>query len=237
MDYPIELKNDDRNKIENDRQTFVGQSQMVQVVGDVVGRGVASDLISQAKRYIAGINTIMDPIVAAAHDTHKKATTARSMLVSPYKSESDRLLKLLNAFDSEQMRIERERQQAEAARARAAIEENRLREAAAIEANAVAAESVGDIESAESLRNAADAIIDKPIAPVAIATPTQTMPKIHGQYSVPVWKFEIENPDAVPREFMTPDLKKIGDYVRYQKESAKIAGVKIWAETENRFRL
>lgn len=47
-----------------------------------------------------------------------------------------------------------------------------------------------------------------------------------------VWKFEIENPTKVPREFCTPDVIKIREYVRANKAAAAIPGVRTWEELE-----
>lgn len=45
------------------------------------------------------------------------------------------------------------------------------------------------------------------------------------------WRFEIVNPDALPREFLMPDDKKIGAIVRVSEGETNIPGVRVWLET------
>jgi hypothetical protein len=42
------------------------------------------------------------------------------------------------------------------------------------------------------------------------------------------WVFEVTDPDAVPREFLTPDLPLIGKTVKSLKGKVKIPGVRVW---------
>lgn len=43
-------------------------------------------------------------------------------------------------------------------------------------------------------------------------------------------RFEIEDEAAIPRMYLTPDLKKIGQMVRSSKGTLKIPGVRVWIE-------
>ena len=47
-----------------------------------------------------------------------------------------------------------------------------------------------------------------------------------------VWKFEITDAVQVPREFCSPDERKIREYVQREKEAASIPGVRIYEETQ-----
>ena len=47
-----------------------------------------------------------------------------------------------------------------------------------------------------------------------------------------VWKFEITDAVQVPREFCSPDERKIREYVQREKEAANISGVRIYEETQ-----
>jgi len=46
------------------------------------------------------------------------------------------------------------------------------------------------------------------------------------------WKFEITDAVQVPREFCSPDERKIREYVQREKEAASIPGVRIYEETQ-----
>lgn len=127
----------------------------------------------------------------------------------------------MTAYYEEQ---ERKRREAEEA-ARRAAEEEALAEAAKLE-------EAGDAEGAyEALAEAAET----PVAPVA---PAPSGP-VRGDYGgtssfTKTWKFEITDPEQVPREFCSPDEKLIREAVKNGTRS--IAGVNIYETTEVRTR-
>jgi len=67
------------------------------------------------------------------------------------------------------------------------------------------------------------------LAPVAIES---TVGNVHKSFSRAgkVWKFEIESAASIPREFCSPDERKIREYVNREKDAASITGVRIWEE-------
>lgn len=107
------------------------------------------------------------------------------------------------------------------------IEEDRLRaeqkkrEEDAKLAAAQAAEDSGEHDIAEQIMDAP--VMVAPVVLPPIATPA-------GISYRDVWKFEIVNPDLVPREYLTIDEKKIGGVVRALKGETKIQGVRIYSE-------
>lgn len=56
-------------------------------------------------------------------------------------------------------------------------------------------------------------------------------PEAKGTHTRDVILFEITDPSLVPREFCSPDEKKISAAIDNTGEHAKIAGVRIWKET------
>ena len=44
------------------------------------------------------------------------------------------------------------------------------------------------------------------------------------------WKFRVTSISAIPREYMMPDLVKIGGIVRTMKSGTRIAGIEVYAE-------
>lgn len=81
----------------------------------------------------------------------------------------------------------------------------------ALEAQAQAAES-GDMEAALSM-------------PV----PSGEAPKVDGLTFREHWQFEVQDPNAVPREFLKPDDEKIGRMVRAMRGETRIPGVRVWS--------
>lgn len=57
-----------------------------------------------------------------------------------------------------------------------------------------------------------------------------TMPETPGVSYRTVWKFEVENEDEIPRDYLTPDLVLIGKVVGNLKSKTKIPGIRVWAE-------
>lgn len=121
---------------------------------------------------------------------------------------------------AEERRVAQETAQAEA-------EERRLEEA-------VAAEAAGDTEKAEELLEApveAEPVPD----PIPVVVPTFIAPKVEGAGAmVTVWKFEITDANAIPREYLLVDESKIGKVVQALKEQTNIPGVRVYSELEAR---
>lgn len=107
-------------------------------------------------------------------------------------------------------------------------EEARLREIARKEEEerqlqaALAAEAEGQNEEAE-------AIISAPVQAAPIVVP-KTVPKVPGVNMRKEWKFRIINPALIPREYLIPDEKKIGQIVRALKEQTKIPGIEVYSD-------
>ncbi len=72
----------------------------------------------------------------------------------------------------------------------------------------------------------ADAVLEQPVE----VAPVQAAPveKPEGVSYRENWKFEIKSPDVLPREFLMPDEKKIGQVVKAMKGATKIPGVFVW---------
>lgn len=121
---------------------------------------------------------------------------------------------------------EYEREEAE--KARRLLEEKANREAAerkaALEAQALQQIDAGNEEVAERLIAKAESV---EAGPVFIQPQYQ---KVSGISMREVWKFEITNEAMLPREYLMPDLKKIGDVARAGKGVIPIPGVRIYAE-------
>ena len=112
-------------------------------------------------------------------------------------------------------------------RRRAAEEQRKLEEAARkerekLEARAAKAEASGKLTKAEDLAMQA-AMVHAPVVQA-------DAPKVSGISTRMLWKFDIEDEAAIPREFLMVDTKKIGRVVAAMREDAKIPGVRVYAE-------
>jgi hypothetical protein len=115
-----------------------------------------------------------------------------------------------------------EQERIRAVAARKATEEAREVEEEARLRDAVAAEAAGETAAAEE-------ILAAPVIAPVIAMPKMERPAPGVTFRT-VWKFRITDPTALPREYLMPDMEKIGGVVRALKADTKIAGVQVFSE-------
>jgi hypothetical protein len=178
--------------------------------------GDAATVLKGVKTLRKRVSEEFGPAVKAAHQAHKTMKALEQKFDLPLVACESRIKTTMAGWE----RAERERARAEEERLRAeaqrAEEDRRIKEAEALE-------SAGKSEAAEQLLNApvpATAVVVKP-----------SVPKVDGVSTRETWKFEIVNEDAIPREYMMPDEKKIGAHVRSMKRRANIPGVEPYPET------
>lgn len=158
-------------------------------------------------------------------------------------------------YQDEQAAIAREAQRkadAEAAAARRAAEEKaaaarakadadrraaeeadrKAREAKDAEARAAAEKEAARLrasaERADTRAGNADQVAQTTVAPMVVSAP----PKVTGINTKQVWKFAVENPALVPREYLSVDEAKIRGVVQSLKGAIEIPGVRIYAESQ-----
>lgn len=160
------------------------------------------------------IDETFDPVIGAAHKAHGAAIAAKKRHADPVDA-AERIVKRKIADYS---LAEESRRREEEARLQAAA---RVREEDARLAEAVLLEQAGESALAES-------VIAAPVvvAPVVLPPP----PKVHGVSTRTTWNFRIVNPAIIPRDFLTPDLGKIGGVVRALKGYANIPGVEAYED-------
>lgn len=128
------------------------------------------------------------------------------------------------ARQAEEARIQRELREKAEADAKAAADEQALRDAVELEA-------AGDTKGAE-------AVLNNPV-PMPVYVPPVVLQsekvKVAGVSSQQTWKFRITNVNEIPREYMMPDEKVIGQIGRALKEKAKIPGIEFYPDGGARF--
>jgi len=117
-------------------------------------------------------------------------------------------------FSDEQERLRRAEQ--------ARLEEQARKDREKLEAQAAKAAAAGKTERAEEIETRAAQVV----APVV----QREVPKVAGVAMREVWKFEVTDAAAVPRAYLVVDEKKIGGVVRAMKGDTTIPGVRVWAE-------
>lgn len=125
--------------------------------------------------------------------------------------------------EAERRAAEEARKAAEKAAAEGRAEEARKAAAAAAAAEArAAATEAKAAERVEAIETRAAAVV----APIISREP----PKVAGVATREVWKFQVENPALVPREYCVVDEAKIRKVVAALKGDTTIPGVRVYAE-------
>ncbi len=178
---------------------------------------MASDVLKAVKAQDKAIHEILDPKVDAAHKVHKAATAERTQYLEPLAFVEKTLKPLMSNYITKQEEIRR-------AAERKLLEEK-------LEADRKAAQ-----EKAEKEALLKDLGMDQEAEAVALA------PVVVQEYVAPpkvetngisyreVWKFEITDLAALPREYMVPDETKIRGVVTSMKKDASIPGVRVYSE-------
>jgi chromosome segregation ATPase len=212
--------------------------------------GLAARWLQSVKGLLSKIEDartrVTRPLLEAQREVNAQAKEAAQPLL-----DAERQLKTaLVAFQNEQERLRREEQalvEAEARRERERIEaqaretERKAREKAAADRRAAdAAAAIGRVAEAAKLAARADATesraadkaaaLDDRAAAVVAPIIQREAPKVDGISTREVWKFEIVDPAQVPRDYLTPDLDRIGKVVKALKADCRIAGVRVYSE-------
>jgi hypothetical protein len=177
---------------------------------------LGKELASGAKR----IKEFFQPMKRAADEAKAAILAQEQKSLAPLEQAKAYLSGQVTAYRVEQDRIATAKRQEEEERERARIAENRRLEAAA-------ATAAGKPKLAAAITAAP---IDTPKVDIQSATP-----QVSGIRRTKVWGFTIVDHTLIPREFLTPDLKKIGEYAREQKEAAAIPGVEFKGEDRTHF--
>ena len=157
--------------------------------------------------------------------------------------EPDKIVRgKLSRWEEEKRRIqaEAERRAREAAQREAAELRRQAQEKAQQEAEerrlaeAVAAEESGETAYAEALIETPVEVAPVP-EPTPVVVPTFTAPKVEGAGAmVTVWRFEIVDAAAIPREYLSVNETAIGKVVQALKGETKIPGVRVYSSLEAR---
>jgi uncharacterized membrane protein YqiK len=205
----------------------------------------------EAKKIVKGLDAKRKDVTAEASDFVKSVNGFVKMFTDSLDTVEKTLKKKIGDY---QYKVELERREQER-KAREATEalQRKLREEAE-EANRKAREEAARIaEEAARARAASQAEIDAARkkaeeeakrneieAPTVMAPVIPEVQKVThtetgtSSYQVKSWKAEIINEAEVPREYCSPDMRKINDAVKMGAREVK--GVRIYEETSTRFR-
>jgi hypothetical protein len=180
---------------------------------------LAIDIGKQIKQRIKAVTEFFAPMKRKANEAKQAILDAENSAITPLEEAAAYLNRQATAYRLEEERkanqVREEAQEAE-----------RKRIAATRAAEATQAREQGKSKLAAAIEAAP---IDVPAVELP---PSRSLPTVSGTRKQTYWKFEITDPGLVPREYCCPDEKKIGEFVREQKEDAvgKIPGVKAYPD-------
>jgi len=161
----------------------------------------------------------VEETVKAAHAAWKAAVSHRDSILKPLEKLEAVVKDAVKRYDEEQ---ERKRKEEEAAIQGKLNEEREsiLRKLEIAKRADTRAALAAKLETLDAIE---------------VSVPSR-VEKTEGEYTVEVWKWEVVDAAAIPREYLVPDEKRIAGVVRVMKGETRIPGVKVWSEKETRIR-
>ncbi len=212
------------SEVETKALSIVDQAKAV-VVRDPETYTAAGILWKQIKDMMKEVADTFDPIIDAAHKSHKKALEQKAKFYTPLETAYKSVKKLMSDYDLEQERIRQAEQRRLEEIARKEEEERRLMEAIAAEEELRARGATKEEASQE-----AAAIMEEPVS-IAPITLQKTTPKLEGGpvYRT-IWKARIIDERKIPRQYLIPDMVKINGVIRALKNQHGIEGIEAYEE-------
>lgn len=185
---------------------------------------LAGELWKSGKALIEEINEGYDSIIKKAHELHKDAIARKAKYFLPAESGVKAIKRIMSDWDAAQeaIRLAEQRRLEEIARKEA-------EEQALLDAIAAEEEAKRNGATKEDAKQEAEAIISQPVyvPPVVLAKET---PKVQGLSFRTITKFRIDNEALIPRQYLEPNMVKIGGVVRALKQAANIPGITVYEE-------
>jgi hypothetical protein len=176
-----------------------------------------NDFLLAIKAMRKKIAETFNPIIDKAHKAHKEAVAKKKEIEEPLiRAENEVKLRIASYVK----KIEEERREAE----RKAAEEEQKRLEAQIHAEELAREleERGHDREAKEVRDR----VPEFKAPVLPKTPTLNNVQVKWFY-----KWEVEDINKVPRQFLIVDRAKVTAYVNAHKEQTNIPGIRVFKES------
>jgi len=178
--------------------------------------------VSEGEFIKKGIKVVLDPIVSERHKHHKEATAFRSKLLDPIESSSQKLMRGMQIFQT---------QEAE----RNVAAQKLLEDAAKQKQEQECLDQAEEMEKAGMDKEAIDGVLDLAELPgpeVHLATPI-----LRSKTSfTPSWDVEVIDEMEVPEEYIirTVNIKAIKQIVKDKNGNIGIPGIRIFETTQTR---
>lgn len=194
------------------RETIANHKGLI--VQDDPGYIAAQEALKVIRAQEKEVENYFGPLVKKAHEMHKALKAKENAFTKPLQEVYSAISYQCSKYNLEKEKEARRKAAEEEARRRKIEEDRKIEEAKALEDS-------GRHEEAEE-------VISEPVvvAPVKI----ESAPRVQNVSYRDTWKFKIEKPGLLPREYTIPDEVKIGGVVRAMKGATNITGVIVWCE-------
>jgi hypothetical protein len=179
----------------------------------ITNQGEYEDAANDLKKVKTLYKTIEEERLSATRPLDE----TKKRIMEWFRGPLDRLASAENAtkgamisYSNEQDRLRRAEQ--------ARLDEIARKEREKLEAQAAKAQAAGKVEKAEAIMEKAQ-VVAAPVVELTVA-------KTAGISYRTVWEFEIVDETAIPREWLVPDQKAIGGAIRSTQGKISIPGVK-----------
>jgi hypothetical protein len=178
---------------------------------------LGNDLLLDIKTVIKKIDETFDPAIKKVHEAHKEIIARKKEIKEPYVSAENEVKLRIASYVK---RAEEERKEAE----RKAAEEEEKRMKAQVHAEELASEleQKGHVQEAQEVRDR----VPEFKAPVLPKTPALNNVQVKW-----IFKWDIEDINVVPRQFLTVDRAKVTAYVNMHREKTNIPGIRVFKES------
>jgi hypothetical protein len=195
---------------------MVGHASMLTVKDDASFKA-GGEMLLEIKRIAKTVDDRFKEPVSLANKAHKALTALRDSVLSPFGQAESMIKRKLGTYQEEVERRRREEDERNRREAQAKAEAERM-------AKAEKEMDRGDLKAAEKTLAA-------PLAPVVTRVETPEPPKMAGLSFRDEWKFEITDPDLIPREYLMVDESKLRKVVKaLGKTAANIPGIRVFSE-------
>lgn len=198
------------------------QARQIQIV-DEITLTKGNEILIVIKTLRNEINAEMDPVISKAYQAHKAACDLKKKIERPL-VEAENFIKPQIASYKRKLQEEIQR---EKDRIQRELEEKRRREEELLKA-AAEEEEKGDLNKADEIFEEAEKAAEETKEASKGLRMVPKEPKLEKTGIRQDWKWELEDFDQVPREWLCLDPVKINAYVRAAKEKAKIPGIRIF---------
>ena len=242
MRTEITLADDKETELAGQGRAIIAEGATFAIVRDDPHRDAALAFGQRIKRMRGMVSDLFDDPIEQAHKLHKSLCGRRNTLDGPLAEADTAVKRGIGTYEANKraaIEAQRRAEEAEARRKAEELEAARQREIVAARkiaedkrlADAAALEAAGKSKEADAMLAAPIYVVPPPTVEtpqIVERTPMYQPPK--GTSTRVTWKARIVNPDLIPREFMMPDEKKIGAWVRANEQDHGIPGVEAYSE-------